>query len=126
MTETKTKSTSEPFSLLTSEPSLIDYLSSKLQGQNERVGFILKSGERVEVENISDDPENSFLVSIADVKRYGSEATATWHTHPNHHRNLSMHDYQTFLTWNHLHHFIVGTNGIREYYVEGGDVYVAA
>ena len=91
----------------------------------ERVGFILQDDTIIEVENIHDDPENGFRVSGADLARYSEQAKATWHTHPDHSKNLSVEDYHAFLLWPDLRHFIVGKNGTAEYFVEKGEVHVA-
>lgn len=103
----------------------IDKLLSMFEGKNERVGFVLTSGEVVECTNISETPEESFLVSPDEAVLYADDATSTWHTHPGRDNNLSMMDYEMFLSWNTLTHFIVGVNGVKQYYVENGDVLIA-
>lgn len=100
-------------------------LQSMLTGETERVGFVLTDGTVVEVENIHPDPQNSFRVAGADLREYVPKARATWHTHPGEINNLSVSDYHSFLNYPNLRHFIVGTDGVREYYVEDGDVFVA-
>lgn len=97
-------------------------LLKKYDEQAERVGFVLKSGKIVEVENICDKPEEGFDVSGEDIARYAFDARATWHTHPNKDYNLSANDYNTFLMWPELDHYIVGNNGVRKYVVEDGEV----
>lgn len=92
----------------------------------ERVGFILKSGEVIEVQNICEKPEEGFDVSGEDIAKYGLDAIATWHTHPNASNNLSMNDHEMFLNWPELSHYIVGTNGVRCYVVEDGEVLIDA
>ena len=95
-------------------------------GPHERVGFVLEGDEVVEVENIHADPENGFRVRGEDIAKYAMGAKATWHTHPGQSGNLSMEDYYTFLNWPELRHFIIGTDGVAEYYVEDGEVYRVA
>lgn len=99
---------------------------SKYQGGTaERVGFILPGGVIVECKNISPKPEVSFEVSGEDLIRYADSAVATWHTHPDTDNNLSVDDYEMFLAWHTLEHFIVGTNGTRRYVIEDGEVLIA-
>ena len=88
----------------------------------ERVGFILTSGEVIEVKNISETPETSFKVSLEDLQEFASKATSTWHTHPGGHKNLSMADFRTFSMWPALSHYIVGNDGVRKYWTENDDL----
>ena len=98
-------------------------LLEKLEGDLERVGFVLKDGEVVEVTNHSETPEVAFRVSMEDIEKYENDAIATWHTHPGSSKNLSVSDFYTFLSWPHLDHYIVGVNGVQRYYVdENGDL----
>lgn len=97
---------------------------AKFEGDLERCGFILKTGEIVECDNIASDPKEAFEVSAEQILQFADEAVATWHTHPNQDYNLSYDDHQTFLCWPNLDHYIVGTNGLRRYYVENGDVLI--
>lgn len=106
---------------MNSAPKLLELFS----GSHERVGFILDSEEIIECQNISTDPENSFKVSADDIIKYADGAIATWHTHPGATNNLSVNDYDMFLSWPHLRHFIIGTDGVREYVVKDGDVLIA-
>ena len=91
------------------------------EGQNERVGFVLEDGSLVEVENIAPDPDKAFLVCAEDVIKH-EDAVATWHTHPSDTANLSAGDYETFVFFPDMLHFIVGTDGVRSYKVENGRV----
>lgn len=95
------------------------------EGPLERVGFILPDQTVVEVQNVSDEPENNFDVRGEDILRYIDTAVATWHTHPASTSNLSVGDYQTFLAYPKQRHFISGSDGLTEYYVEEGDVLIA-
>ena len=100
-------------------------LLAYFEGEKERVGFVLDDGTIVEVENICPDPENGFDVSGTDIIEYLDRSVATWHTHPGETNNLSVGDYNTFLSWPYHRHYIVGINGVREYYIEEGEVLVA-
>lgn len=99
--------------------SISERLQDLYSGPNERVGFIVND-EIVEVDNISQDPQNSFLVGAEDVLRYEEIATATWHTHPNEDANLSVGDYETFQNFPDMTHFIVGRDGVRVYEIVDG------
>lgn len=101
-------------------------LLSLYEGPNERVGFILKTGEIVEVDNICAEPTEGFDVRGADIIRYTPIAVATWHTHPDEDSNLSAGDFQSFLNWPDLEHYIIGNDGVTKFRVEDGDVYVAS
>lgn len=88
----------------------------------ERVGFVLTGGKIIEVENIHPHPSKGFSVKSEDVKKYGDDAIATWHTHPKSSANLSTTDMGTYLVWDNLDHYIVGTDGVRKYIVVDGEV----
>jgi|HigsolmetaAR201D_1030396.scaffolds.fasta_scaffold33936_2 Predicted metal-dependent protease of the PAD1/JAB1 superfamily len=105
---------------------IIEQLKEKYDPKVERVGFILKNGEIVEVENVCPEPEEGFDVKGEDILKYGEDAYATWHTHPTSDCNLSMNDYETFLNWPELEHFIVGTDGVRRYIIEDGEVLIGS
>lgn len=83
--------------------SLKNYWDSEV----ERCGFILKSGEVIEVRNIAQDPTKEFEVSDNDFEKYYSEVAASWHTHTNDFANLSLSDYYTFLNIPEWDHWIV-------------------
>lgn len=100
-------------------------LLSKYDENVERVGFVMKSGKIVEVQNICDKPEEGFDVSGEDIALYALDARATWHTHPKADYNLSANDFNTYLNWPELDHFIIGNNGIRRYVVADGEVLIA-
>lgn len=101
---------------------LISKLKDFLPGVNERVGFVLEDGSVVECLNVCDDPENGFDVSDADLARYCDQAVASWHTHPDGTKLLSVGDYATFLTNDALVHFIIAPDGVAAYHVVGGAV----
>ena len=94
-------------------------------GSMERVGFILSDGSIVECTNVSPEPESSFIVSAEEIVAYCDRAVATWHTHPDADYNLSANDYEMFMSWPDLDHYIVGNNGVRKYVVEDGDLIIA-
>ncbi|RWB08776.1 MAG: hypothetical protein EOQ39_18815 [Mesorhizobium sp.] len=100
-------------------------LLSKYDEAVEHVGFILKSGKVIEVANICENPEEGFDVSGEDIALYALTAKATWHTHPKADFNLSANDFNTFRNWPEMDHYIIGTNGVRKYIVEDGEVLIA-
>jgi len=100
---------------------LLPALKEKLTDGPERVGFILESGEIVEVQNICHEAENGFEVSGTDLVKH-QHAVATWHTHPSQDSNLSVNDYYGFRNWPEQTHIIIGTDGVSSYRVEGGRV----
>lgn len=89
------------------------------------MGFILKTGEIVEVENICDDPENGFEIRGEDLLKYIDDVVAAWHTHPGKDSNLTVGDHQSFLNYKDWRHYIVGTDGVTCYVVEDGKVIIA-
>jgi proteasome lid subunit RPN8/RPN11 len=104
--------------------SLISKLEKLYKDDVERVGFILPRGKIIECTNISETPEKGFNVSDQDILKYGDDAVATWHTHPKADNNLSAMDMETFLVWSNLDHYIVGTNGVRKYVIQDGEVLI--
>ncbi len=105
---------------------ITSHLLELYEGSHERCGFVLKTGEIVEVPNICIDPENGFDMRGADIVQFAPQAVATWHTHPGEDSNLSSGDFQSFLNWPELEHYIVGNDGVTKFRVEDGDVYVAS
>ena len=99
-------------------PKLLDFYEDGA----ERVGFILQSGEIVECENKCDQPEEGFEVSAEDLIRYCDDAVATWHTHPGANSNLSVGDYESFMSWPKLLHHIIGQDGLSTFMVHDGAV----
>lgn len=104
--------------------SLKDLL--KPDDEHERVGFVLQSGEIVEVENICHDPRGGFEVRGEDLMKYMGEAIATWHTHPGQDCNLSPNDWYGFKNYPNLRHYIIGTDGVAEYYVNDAGMVLRA
>lgn len=105
---------------------IISQLLNLYEGPLERVGFILKNDEIVEVENICEDPTQGFDVRGEDLIKYAGDAAATWHTHPDEDSNLSAGDWHSFRNWPELDHYIIGKDGVTKYVVEDGDVLVAS
>lgn len=89
----------------------------------ERVGVILKSGEIIEAENIHPNPDEGFDVSAEVLVKYDGEIVGAFHTHPSSTSNLSADDYQGFLNWPDLLHFIIGSDGVRCFRVRDGVVF---
>lgn len=82
----------------------------------ERVGFIGDKNQIIEVQNVSAEPNNGFLVSPEDtIKCIDRGAWATWHTHPSQDSNLSGEDHRMFLNWPYMTHFIVGADGVKAF-----------
>jgi len=88
----------------------------------ERCGFILKSGEIVEVDNISEDPQNGFEVSEKDFEKYYSETAASWHSHTDDFANLSLSDYYTFLNLPEWDHWVISKNKCVKFSVKSNCV----
>jgi hypothetical protein len=104
----------------------ISNLIQLYEGDFERVGFILKTGEIVEVANICENPSEGFDVSGADLLKFAPIAQATWHTHPGADSNLSTSDWHSFLNWPELDHYIIGNDGVTKFVVEDGEVLIAS
>ncbi len=96
-----------------------------LKDGNERVGFVLKTGEIIEVDNVCHDPVNGFEVSGEDLIKFEDTAAATWHTHPGQGSNLTFGDHESFLNYPALAHYIVGTDGASLYEIKNGKVIIA-
>ena len=86
----------------------------------ERCGLILESGKIVDADNRHKKPEQGFEIEARDILQPG--VVATWHTHPNQSSALSHDDYRGFLNWPDLRHFIIGTDGVRCYFIDSGIV----
>lgn len=84
----------------------------------ERCGTVLESGRILTSKNIAQQPDRSFEIPPEDMIVEG--VAGTWHTHPGDSANLSHLDYAGFLSWPHLTHYIVGTDGVKSYVVDGG------
>jgi len=93
---------------------------------NERGGFITADGSVIEVENVHPNKDDYFMFSCEDLDKLEDDnVVATFHTHPNKSANLSKEDYDAFVNWEKLLHFIVGKDKISCYKVsERGTVVV--
>lgn len=93
---------------------------------NERGGFITNDGSVIEVENCHPNKTDYFMFSCDDLDKLDDEnVVATFHTHPNKSSNLSKEDYDAFVNWEKLLHFIIGKDKISCYKVsERGTVIV--
>lgn len=101
-------------------------LKKFLTGDKERVGFILTTNQIVEVTNVCAEPQKGFMVRAEDLLKYEGKIAATWHTHPDGVCVLSVGDYDSFKNWPEWRHFIVGTDGVSEYYVDhDGELMIA-
>lgn len=91
---------------------------------DERCGFVLKSGEIVEIANVAKDPTNGFEMDPVAALAHLDEAAATWHTHPDTDPNLSGEDYSGFLSWPDMEHIIIGMRDgavvVLRYKIENG------
>ena len=85
----------------------------------ERCGLVLTDGMVFQLENLHDNPEVGFRISGTELYKYETMLMGTWHTHPGKTSVLSQEDYNGFLNWPDLTHFIVGIDGVRAYRVEG-------
>ena len=70
----------------------------------------------MECNNACEDPENGFEFSFEDLEKLDDpNILGTFHTHPNHSNNLSYEDYESFLNYPVLTHYIIGDNGVKSY-----------
>lgn len=93
---------------------------------DERGGYITSSFKIYEVENVHPQKDNNFMFSTEDLEKLESEdVIGTFHTHPNKTSNLSKEDYEAFVNWEKLLHFIIGKDKITCYKVsERGTVVI--
>ena len=92
----------------------------------ERCGFVGLEDEILECKNICHEPANGFDFSGEDLLRYEDQVKASWHTHTGTNCNLTSDDRASFLNYPSLSHYIVGSDGVACYVVEGGQVIRAA
>ena len=88
----------------------------------ERVGFVLKNDEVIELTNICPELNEGAEVAPEDYIKYENDLVAMWHTHPGEKNELSIADYHTFRAFSNIDHYVVGTNGVIRYYVQDGMV----
>lgn len=96
------------------------------KSEDERGGYITSDDLVFEVKNVHSDTKNNFMFSCEDLDKLDQEnVIATFHTHPNKSSNLSKEDYDSFVNWEKLLHFIVGRDKITCYKVsEKGTVII--
>lgn len=89
-------------------PKLLKLLTEK--GTPERCGVITRRGRVVELTNVHPSPVEGFIIKPQEVLHWlgSGKAVATWHTHPGADPNLSDADYNGFLQWPGLDHWIAG------------------
>lgn len=104
----------------------LDTLKSFLTPGPERVGFILKSGAIIEVQNVCEEPNEGFEIDTDDLEKHFDDIQATWHTHPNATSNLSVGDLESFRNFPDWDHYIIGEDGVTRYVVEGSDVLISS
>ena len=97
-------------------------LFNHYEGSEERCGFILSSGEVVELENVHPEPKTGFEIDAEEILRYIDDIAVIWHTHPGSTGVLSGEDKLCILQWPNISHAIVGEDGIRTYKVVDGAV----
>ncbi len=88
--------------------------------ENEVGGFILASGEVVAADGEAD--QHNFTMNSQFLLKYINDAVATWHTHPAATANLSLYDWDTFVSNPDLKHFIIAVDEVRGYEVVNGSV----
>jgi proteasome lid subunit RPN8/RPN11 len=102
--------------------SLVEDLASRLTDV-ERAGFVLATGEVIELTNIAAEPQSEFRAADAELMEHiDGEIAALWHTHPAGTSVLSAEDWKTFLDWPGAQHIIVAADGVRFYGVKGRGV----
>lgn len=96
------------------------------KSEDECGGYITKDLTVCEVKNIHPQKDNNFMFSCEDLEKLEDEdVIATFHTHPKKNSNLSKEDYDAFVNWEKLLHFIVGQDKITCYKVsEKGTVVI--
>jgi proteasome lid subunit RPN8/RPN11 len=96
------------------------------ESEEEKGGYITEDGFVHEVKNVHPQKDNNFMFSCEDLEKLEEEnVLATFHTHPNKTSNLSKEDYDAFVNWEKLLHFIIGKDTISCYKVsERGTVVI--
>lgn len=87
----------------------------------ERCGLII-DGQVVETENIHPEPTTGFEIDPIDIIENLDHIEGTWHTHLNSTSTLSGDDYQCFIQWPDLRHYILSDQGVTQYEVREGAV----
>lgn len=75
----------------------------------------------VECKNVCENPDQGFELSFEDLMKLDNQdSIGTFHTHPKQDANLSYEDYESFLGYPRLTHFIIGKDGVKSYKVIEG------
>lgn len=99
------------------ESSLLSFYSNS---GPERGGIITRLGP-TECKNVSENPEEGYEMSYEDMDKLdNTDTVGTFHTHPGKSANLSYEDYETFMAYPGLKHYIVGKEGVKAYKVVDG------
>ena len=104
--------------------TLNEKLSVLYSLEAERCGFVLDNKKIIKLKNISPYPDLAFAFDPEEFNKYVDTAMATWHTHTHKDPNLSFDDYQFFLSWPKLKHFIISSDAVWSYEVVNGSVIV--
>lgn len=99
-------------------------LQELYSAEAERCGLILGDGTMVELKNVSEEPSTTFSFDPEEFEEYTDVMASTWHTHTHADPNLSFDDYQFFLAWPLLDHFIISSKAVWYYEVVNGSVIV--
>lgn len=98
---------------------LTDELLKMREGTQERCGLILTGNRIIELKNQSQVPEEAFAIDAEDLIKHHKEMIGTWHTHVVTTSYPSGADYVCFQNWPLLKHYIVGTDGVKCYKLDG-------
>lgn len=75
----------------------------------------------MECKNACEDPNKGFEFSFEDLEKLDNQSTlGTFHTHPNQSNNLSYEDYESFMNYPALVHYIIGNDGVKSYKIIEG------
>lgn len=77
----------------------------------------------IECKNICTDPYAGYEMSFDDMDRLDDpEVVGTFHTHPNGSSNLSFEDYESFMGYPRLTHYIIGKDGVKKFKILNGEL----
>jgi proteasome lid subunit RPN8/RPN11 len=101
--------------------AIVSKLLKRLKAKDkvERCGLVLDGNKIIECANIHDKPEEGFHIPGETMIANKDTMIATWHTHFDKPANLSHEDWDGFLRWPNLRHYIIGIDGVRAFEVEG-------
>lgn len=91
---------------------------------DEACGFVLKSGEVIQVTNHAENKKTDFEIDEADLNEHADQIAATWHTHPATNCNLSVEDYACFVAFPDWLHYIYDGHRLACYTVNQETGYV--